>query len=159
MALGKTTEQSSTYVEYNATKAVDGYDSQKLSDCAHTGIYPKQNVAWWQVDIGEISEIKNIKIYYRDEGTIRRFDGFQLYSGENKQWMDKDQCYRDTEDGYSPSVVTVNCPGLAQYITIVNDPKVVARVSMGYSVINDALAFVIIQDVIQTPVVALKVFM
>ncbi|KAJ8321613.1 hypothetical protein KUTeg_000084 [Tegillarca granosa] len=120
LALGKRANQGRTHWYHKATKAVYGNVSQKGKYCAHTAIFPKQDVAWWQVDLGKMSEIKYIKIYYRDENTIRRFNGFRLYIGTSENWFDEDQCYRDTEDGYPPSVVTVNCTGLAQYITIVN---------------------------------------
>lgn len=120
LSLQKPATQSSTYESNVASEAVDGDVSQIVQDCAHTAISPKQDAAWWQVDLNTVSEIKYIKIYYRDKNTIRRFNGFQLYIGFDDSWLDKDPCYRDKEPGYPLSILTVNCSGLAQYITIVN---------------------------------------
>ena len=52
VANGKTTLQSSTFLNYNSSLAVDGDMTPTASKCATTTILPHNGLKWWQVDLG-----------------------------------------------------------------------------------------------------------
>lgn len=58
--------QSSTYSDYYATRANDGITATNDAYCAHTTLH--KPLAWFQVDLGQLYNIWNIKIYYRKDG-------------------------------------------------------------------------------------------
>lgn len=63
LALNKKTEQSSIWNGYPSSRPVDGqYKTPCNIDFTHTDF---EEYAWWQVDLGKMSEIKKIQIYYR----------------------------------------------------------------------------------------------
>lgn len=58
--------QSSTYDSQGPGLANDGNNQTTYGQCSHTAT--KQSLAWFQVDLKEERSIKNVKIYYREEG-------------------------------------------------------------------------------------------
>lgn len=65
LAKGKPAEQSSTFLNYSATLAVDGNRGTNVIQglCAHTGwadINP-----WWRVDLQAVYSITSVKILNR----------------------------------------------------------------------------------------------
>ncbi|KAJ8301683.1 hypothetical protein KUTeg_020670 [Tegillarca granosa] len=57
LAFNKSTN-STVLGEYSSSLAADGNLSQEWGKCARTKFQPKQTVAWWQVDLAVIAEIK-----------------------------------------------------------------------------------------------------
>lgn len=94
LALRKPAIQSSTADsgESVAGLAVDGNTSGNYSDksISHTNL--EQN-PWWEVDLGEICKIKEIKIFNRADGVEDRLKGIKItISNETKQksaWLKK----------------------------------------------------------------------
>ena len=64
-----TVTQSGSYEGFNASKALDGNRNQSWSgrSCGHTAV--GQTEAWWILDIGQLANIYNIVIYYRNDGS------------------------------------------------------------------------------------------
>jgi hypothetical protein len=60
--------QSSTLVDRNASYANDNDTQIQKSVCASTA--PGHKKAWFQVDLGKQYSIRNVIIYYRNEGTM-----------------------------------------------------------------------------------------
>lgn len=63
LALQKSTSQSTDFGGYPSSNAVDVLNKHCMIDgFAHT---LDREYEWWQVDLGEICEIRKIQIYYR----------------------------------------------------------------------------------------------
>ena len=78
LALNKLAEQSSTYGNGNASIAVDGNSlgtSPWLADLAHTN---NEAQPWWQVDLGAISNIQQVKIHNRTDCCQGRLKNFHI---------------------------------------------------------------------------------
>ncbi|KAJ8302355.1 hypothetical protein KUTeg_021342 [Tegillarca granosa] len=124
LAFSKTT--SSTVVNHHLPSlAVDGNLSQELLNCAHTQYRPRQEVAWWQVDLTVIAEIINITIYYRQSEdnfmAVRRLNGFQITVRMDTNWRKKTPCYSDNDLEYPSNITTIDeCKGPGRYVTIFN---------------------------------------
>lgn len=61
--------QSSTYQSHNASRTNDGITFTKEDNCAHTDTN-NNSKAWLQVDLGKEFSIRNVVIFYRDEGMM-----------------------------------------------------------------------------------------
>lgn len=61
--------QSSTYQSHNANRTNDGNTNTKEKYCAHTDTN-NNSKAWLQVDLGKEFSIRNVVIFYRDEGMM-----------------------------------------------------------------------------------------
>ncbi|XP_061180179.1 fucolectin-1-like [Saccostrea echinata] len=65
IAVGKPTEQSSTYLWYDSGLAVDGNRSSNINDnsCSHTDL--SDNKPWWRVDLLKVYYIISVKMVNR----------------------------------------------------------------------------------------------
>ncbi|WP_209405491.1 Ig-like domain-containing protein [Pseudozobellia sp. WGM2] len=78
-ALSKNVLQSSTYGNGLATYAVDGNlqgSSPWTADLQHT---TNEFRPWWQVDLGEVREIEEVKIYNRSDGLQFKLKDFYVF--------------------------------------------------------------------------------
>lgn len=86
VALNKAASQSSTYRGGVASRAVDGDlkadDGGYDGDLQHTEAQGSGK-QWWQVDLGEAYQIKQIKLYNRDGCCTNRLQDFVLFVSEN----------------------------------------------------------------------------
>ena len=79
LALNQATEQSSTYGQGVSSLAVDGNQSGSspwTADLQHT-----QNEAqpWWQVDLGQLSDLETLTIYNRTDALQERLANFYVF--------------------------------------------------------------------------------
>jgi hypothetical protein len=94
LALRKPAIQSSTANngESVASLAVDGNTSEKYSDSSISHTNQERN-PWWEVDLGEICKIQEIKIFNRADGVEDRLKEIKItISNETKQksdWLKK----------------------------------------------------------------------
>ena len=94
LALRKAAIQSSTANngESVASLAVDGNTSGKYSDSSISHTNQERN-PWWEVDLGEICKIREIKIFNRSDGVEDRLKEIKItISNETKQksdWLKK----------------------------------------------------------------------
>ena len=83
LAFGKEASQSSDFGLGVASIAVDGITqgvigpNEENSSVAHTGLEPE---AWWQVDLGAISEMDTLKIFNRTDCCQTRLSNFYIFS-------------------------------------------------------------------------------
>ena len=77
LALTGTASQSSTYYGASASRAIDGNTSGNYYDAtvAHT---QADSGAWWQVDLGAMSNIQQIDIWNRTDCCSTRLSNFTL---------------------------------------------------------------------------------
>ncbi|EKD84125.1 MAG: coagulation factor 5/8 type protein [uncultured bacterium] len=124
LALNKTASQSSTDYGGDAQRAVDGNTdgSYFANSVTHTG---NNAQAWWQVDLGQSCNIRQIRVWNRTDACIERLANFcvlvsdqpfsaaDLTSARNQQG-----CWSVDNKGTagSPSEFAVNKPG--RYVRI-----------------------------------------
>ena len=78
LAIGESASQSSTYGNGGAGLAVDGNttgNSPWTADLQHT---QNQSQPWWEVDLGQLSEIQSIQLYNRTSGFQDRLKNFYI---------------------------------------------------------------------------------
>lgn len=78
-ALNKNTSQSTTYGNGHASYAVDGNtqgSSPWTADLQHTN---NEYRPWWQVDLGELHEIEEVKIYNRSDALQFKLRDFYVF--------------------------------------------------------------------------------
>ncbi|MEM9717930.1 MAG: PKD domain-containing protein [Bacteroidota bacterium] len=78
LALGGTASQSSTYGAGSATLAVDGVttgSSPWTPDLQHT---QSENQPWWEVDLGQLSDLQTVRIYNRSGSNQERLKDFYV---------------------------------------------------------------------------------
>ena len=78
LALNKTSSQSSTYGNGLASYANDGNttgSSPWSADLQHTR---NEFQSWWEVDLGQLSEIESIQVYNRSDGVQDRLKDFYV---------------------------------------------------------------------------------
>ncbi|XP_050403287.1 receptor-type tyrosine-protein phosphatase kappa isoform X2 [Patella vulgata] len=99
IALGKPTRQSSRYYNSKSSNAVDGNTDNKWENghCSHTNNTGNE---WWCVDLQQIYDIDNIKLFNR-VGYENRLQGFEIKtssSGTCNQtgFRSATSCYIDT---------------------------------------------------------------
>jgi hypothetical protein len=81
LALGKPAMQASVYGGYDASRAVDGNIDGVLANNSVTHTLRDAPQAWWQVDLGAISQIQAINVYNRtDCCSERALDVYVLVS-------------------------------------------------------------------------------
>ncbi|XP_069128406.1 fucolectin-5-like [Argopecten irradians] len=127
------TSQSSTYVSGGArwvsSKAVDGCTAQTIGSdcCTHTDTGKTE--AWWQVDLQQQFVIETVHILYRDDGTLDRLAGFEIYLSNTSVFRSEERCYQDNTAslGLMTAIQNVTCTGVGQYVTIYNDRRVKAE--------------------------------
>ena len=87
VALNKSTSQSSTYVgrpdlNYGAEKAVDGDTNGHGYENSISHTLNQQN-AWWEIDLGEIHDVSQVKIWNRTDGASERLANFYVLISES----------------------------------------------------------------------------
>lgn len=60
-------ESSSTYLNYVASRTVDGNTDQNVTSCSHTGDWSNITEAWIRVDLGRVYSLKSVKFWYRGD--------------------------------------------------------------------------------------------
>ena len=85
LALGKNTNQSSTYGNGVASFAIDGNltgtSPWANADLQHTA---RENQAWWEVDLGESYEIQSFKIYNRSDCCQNELSDFYVFVSDTE---------------------------------------------------------------------------
>jgi len=110
LALGKPARQSSTYVGWGATNAVDGITSGNMHQYpgSHT---QKEANAWWQVDLGGASPIEAVTIWNRTDCCAERLVNYVVKLSDTDTeaaWASpKWQSPKQTEFAGAPSIVPV----------------------------------------------------
>ncbi|XP_033739264.1 fucolectin-3-like [Pecten maximus] len=125
LALSKTATQSSNHNDgyWLASAAVDGCLKTWIDPgcCTHT-LGGSRKIAWWRVDLGQMSTINTIRILYRNDFQ-QRLAGFQLYvSNTTDSPTDGVLCYQDTSSSRSAVQLdqTHQCPYVGRYVTVYN---------------------------------------
>ncbi|XP_065935897.1 uncharacterized protein [Magallana gigas] len=117
LAKGKPAEQSSTFLTYSATLAVDGNRGTNVIEglCAHTGLADIN--PWWRVDLQAVYSITSVKILNR---------GPDEYADESNRLRDITVTVGLTESdintpcgffagpGTQSQLVVIDCPALTQ---------------------------------------------
>ncbi|XP_071117359.1 receptor-type tyrosine-protein phosphatase alpha-like isoform X2 [Haliotis cracherodii] len=124
--LGKPTNASSIYMP--SRNAVDG-DTRANHEgyCFHSAFnILSMTVAWWTVDLSEMTQIHDVTIYFRTDYKVRR-NGIQIYIAETDASPPAgDNCYNVTgkEDGTDiPDVLNVTCSGKGRYLVLYTTVK------------------------------------
>ncbi|XP_062610490.1 multiple epidermal growth factor-like domains protein 6 [Saccostrea cucullata] len=110
---------STTHQGLGSDKVIDGITIQSYTSCSQTAI--GQSSAYVIVDLGKVYHLKNIVIYYRNEGNWKpyRFREFELSvtSGGSSQWT---LCHRDTTKypAYPSSIQNITCKEYARYVRV-----------------------------------------
>lgn len=60
-------ESSTTFLNYVASRAVDGNFDQNHTSCTHTDVSPSIKEAWIRVDLGRVYSLKSVKFWYRGD--------------------------------------------------------------------------------------------
>ena len=84
LALGKVTQQSSTYPGAVSSRAVDGNTNGVWSgnSIANTASTNEEN-AWWELDLGESYDIQELRLWPRTNCCQDRLSDFYVISSEN----------------------------------------------------------------------------
>ncbi|XP_041357574.1 receptor-type tyrosine-protein phosphatase T-like [Gigantopelta aegis] len=122
VAINKRAYQSSYHDVYRASTAVDGITVQQGNNFMHTRI--ERPYTWWEVDLGQMSFIRDVVIYFRVKFTWRR-NGVQVYTNTQERTSNNGHlCGTVTgrPDGSDiPDVVNITCDVNARYVTIYQD--------------------------------------
>ncbi|XP_071117368.1 multiple epidermal growth factor-like domains protein 10 [Haliotis cracherodii] len=126
-ALNKPTSASSIFLNQSPSKAVDGVTKANYSYCFHSAYNDASiTVAWWRVDLSEMTQIHDVTIYFRRDHKVRR-NGIQIYIAETDASPPAgDHCYNVTgkADGTDiPYVLNVTCSGKGRYLVLYTTVK------------------------------------
>ncbi|XP_056003473.1 multiple epidermal growth factor-like domains protein 10 [Ostrea edulis] len=116
----RVTEAVSSSVEWGGypNKTVDGDKTQNpYTYCMHTA--PGQREAWLRVDLGDIYNLKSVKIWYRNDrpsDTTKRLQGFSIRLSNTTTPVPSDTCYQDPGNQTLSVVLERECRGAAQYV-------------------------------------------
>ncbi|XP_062618946.1 multiple epidermal growth factor-like domains protein 6 isoform X5 [Saccostrea cucullata] len=102
-----------------ADLTIDGNFNQYINYCMHTAL--DWSEAWLIVDLGDIYNVKSVKIWYRDDtGSDRayRLRGFSILASQNPEFNENDTCYQDPGHVAPETILEVNCDRTARYIKI-----------------------------------------
>lgn len=103
LALNKPAIQSSNYDVGTANKAVDGNTSGNWYDWTVTHTFA-DNQAWWQVDLGSVSQLGNINVWNRTDCCGNRLSNFYVFVS--------DVPFTSTDLN-----TTLNQPGVGSFLT------------------------------------------
>ncbi|XP_056003127.1 neurogenic locus notch homolog protein 1-like isoform X2 [Ostrea edulis] len=99
-------------------KTVDGDKTQNpYTYCMHTAT--GQREAWLRVDLGDIYNLKSVKIWYRNDNpphNTKRLQGFSIRLSNTTIPVPSDTCYQDPDDQTLPVVLERKCGGEARYV-------------------------------------------
>nr|XP_034321632.1 receptor-type tyrosine-protein phosphatase epsilon-like [Crassostrea gigas] len=127
--LAYTAESSSTYLNYVASRTVDGNTDQNVTSCSHTSDLSSITEAWIRVDLGRVYSLKSVKFWYRGDrrspymNTVRlRGYSFRVSNDTNVP-LPKSSCYTDSGNVTLPTIIEKDCERTAQYIWIYQSNK------------------------------------
>ena len=119
IALGKSASQSSTYYESFAYLSVDG-DTNGVKDHGSVSHTNNDYQAWWQVDLGAIYSLADVKVWNRTDAATDRLNNFyvlvsnvpfvsnDLYAAKNQTGVSN---YYISGNAGTPTIINVNCSG------------------------------------------------
>jgi hypothetical protein len=113
LAAGKTATQSSTLNGGNASRAVDGNTNGDwyANSVTHTGFDAQ---AWWQVDLGAVTDIGKVVLYNRTDGSVDRLSNFDiLVSNNGTSWQPV-----ATSTGAAPARSTFSLEASARFVRV-----------------------------------------
>ncbi|XP_062567899.1 multiple epidermal growth factor-like domains protein 10 [Saccostrea cucullata] len=117
-----TATQSSVRFGLSADKVIDGNIKQNYRNCSHTEM--RKSVAWVMVDFQKAIKLKNVVIYYRNEGHWKpyRFRQYRLEvsnSSGTQQWI---QCYKDNTDypAVPSSIQNISCEQITRFLRVIS---------------------------------------
>ena len=117
LALGKQTAQSSTYGQGTSDLAVDGIQegsSPWTADLAHTEV---EFQPWWEVDLGVIANVEQVRIYNRTDCCFGRLNNFSIFVSNDP--FPADASLTSLRNDPSISFVTFSgSAGLTEFINI-----------------------------------------
>lgn len=125
LALNKTATQHSTQFDAEASRAVDGNTNGNFWNANSVSLTNWVNNAWWEVDLGVISEIKEIKIWNRSDccqGVLSDFYVFvsetPFTSAELSPTIDQAgvQSFYEVNQAGTPTSININ--GLGRYVRV-----------------------------------------
>ncbi|XP_062610399.1 multiple epidermal growth factor-like domains protein 11 [Saccostrea cucullata] len=135
LALNKQTWQAKPYIlnkTFHSGNAVDGLKTDLRAfggQCAISN-HSQKSATWW-VNLGSVSSIHHIRIYYRtgnaawdnSNGFTARFLGFYLYVSNTTNRLGGHLCFHDTIYNRStiPAVINISCPVHGQYVIYYNE--------------------------------------
>ena len=83
LALGRPATQSGTQQNGSASRAVDGNTDGMAFSNNSVSITNWQQHAWWQIDLGEVSTIEEIKIWNREDCCEDKLQNYHVLISEN----------------------------------------------------------------------------
>ncbi|KAI8485744.1 hypothetical protein Bbelb_365780 [Branchiostoma belcheri] len=117
VALGKTANQTSTYLYGAASRAVDGNTGTNFfsGTCAHTtdtaGSLGETDPSWW-VDLGQSYMITRVVIFNRRDCCSERLNPFNIHIGDSDQISENPKCGGDHHIALNQPSISVSCPGM-----------------------------------------------
>ena len=116
------TTQSSTYVTWDSSKAVDGDTNTNWNglSCTHTSFYVVDNNPWWRVDLERTRSVMSVKIWNRGDCCSDRLEGFEVWIGDDASSYSANlRCSTGgTAPLTSPYEVRVDCIGTGRYLFV-----------------------------------------
>ncbi|XP_078327529.1 uncharacterized protein LOC111116790 [Crassostrea virginica] len=116
-----TVNLSSTYLNYSASRAVDGDVTQTISRCSHTDANSNIKEAWLRVDLKNTYSIKSVKFWYRnDDQNTKRLPGYSIrVSNDSALPPPESSCYTDPKIVKPlPTLIEKDCVRTARYVWI-----------------------------------------
>nr|XP_022308404.1 multiple epidermal growth factor-like domains protein 10 [Crassostrea virginica] len=111
---------STTYQDFDASRAVDGNFIQNVFSCSHTDIASTIKEAWLQIDLKRIYSIKYVKFVYRNDFPVTvRLPGYSI-RGSNGSMLPppENTCYQDPGGNTLPTIIQNDCEMTSQYVWI-----------------------------------------
>lgn len=107
---------SSTYKNFDASRAVDKHISQDISHCSHTDDLCHIKEAWLRIDLRKVYSIESVKFWYRKDETqhIKRLPGYSILFS-NESWPNS-SCYRNQNSSGIRTVNFKKCRAITQYL-------------------------------------------
>ena len=120
VALNKSTSQSSVNQGGTSDRAVDGNTSGNFYQDYAISLTNWENNAWWEIDLGEVYDIQDIKIYNRTDADMDQLKDFHVFVSD-VAFVDTDlyatkiqfevEDFFETSQGLTPTEIAVNRSG------------------------------------------------
>ncbi len=130
VALNKATNQSSINQNGSSDKAVDGNTSGNFYQDYSISLTNWENNAWWEIDLGEVYDIQDIKIYNRTDANMDQLKNYHVFVSD-VAFVDHDlyatkiqfevDDYFETNQAQSPTAIAVNRSGRYVRVQLEND--------------------------------------
>ncbi|XP_062603233.1 multiple epidermal growth factor-like domains protein 10 [Saccostrea cucullata] len=108
-----------------ANKTVDGnYSQNNYTYCMHTEKGHRE--AWLKIDLGDVYNLKSVKIWYRADNKIesvntKRLKGFSIRLSKLPELNSSEICYQDPGNESLPIMLSRFCKGVARYVWFYTD--------------------------------------